>query len=60
MNGSPELSVVTIAGIQRARVQRTIDAVGNQIAAESVELVVVDIAPESGSLRLPEDRKSVV
>jgi hypothetical protein len=58
MNGSPELSVVTIAGMRRARAQRTIDAVGNQTAAQSIELVVVDVAPESGSLRLPDSIRS--
>jgi hypothetical protein len=58
MSDAPELSVVMIAGAQRARAQRTIDAVGAQTVSDSLELVVVDIAPESDPLRLPESIRS--
>jgi hypothetical protein len=53
MSDAPELSVVMIAGAQRARAQRTIEAVGAQTAGESIELVVVDVASEDDPLRLP-------
>jgi hypothetical protein len=53
MSAAPELSVVTSAGAQRERAQRTIDAVGAQTVADSIELVVMDTTPEAGSLRLP-------
>jgi hypothetical protein len=53
MSDAPELSVVMIAGAQRARAQGTIDAVGAQTASESIELVVVDVASEADRLRLP-------
>jgi hypothetical protein len=53
MNATPELSVVVPAGTQRQRVQQTIDAVGAQTAANSIELVVMDMRHEAESLRLP-------
>src|SRR5918999_5567200 len=58
MTAAPAVSVVMIAGAQRARAQRTIDAVGAQTPSESIELVVVDIAPGSDPLRLPESIRS--
>jgi hypothetical protein len=53
VSAAPELSVVVTAGAQRERVQLTVDAVGAQTAAESIELVVMDLRPEAASLRLP-------
>jgi hypothetical protein len=58
MSAGPELSVVMAAGAQRTRAQRTVDAIGKQTAAQSIELVVVDIAPEAGGLRLPRSIRS--
>jgi glycosyl transferase family 2 len=53
MSDRLELSVVMIAGAQRARAQQTIEAVGAQTAHHSIELVVVDVASEDDPLRLP-------
>jgi hypothetical protein len=58
MSDAPELSVVMVAGAQRARAQRTIDAVGAQTAVESIELVVVDVGSEGDPLRLPGSLRS--
>jgi hypothetical protein len=60
VTGLPELSVVMIAGAQRARAQRTIDAVGAQTPSESIELLVVDVAPELDPLRLPGSIRSLL
>jgi hypothetical protein len=60
VTGLPELSVVMIAGAQRARAQRTIDAVGAQTPSESIELLVVDAAPELDPLRLPDSIRSLL
>jgi hypothetical protein len=54
MTAAPELAVVMIAGAQRARAQRTVDAIAAQGADAAIELVVVDIAAEPQPLRLPE------
>jgi glycosyl transferase family 2 len=43
-----------IAGAQRVRAQRTADAIAAQGAADSIELLVVDIASDPDPLRLPE------
>jgi hypothetical protein len=53
MDDEPELSVVMIAGAQRARAQRTADAVGAQDPGTAIDLIVVDIAPDSDPLHLP-------
>jgi hypothetical protein len=53
MSAAPELSVLIAAGEQRERVQETIDAVGAQTAADSIELVVMDLRPDAAGLRLP-------
>jgi hypothetical protein len=58
MNDAPELSVVMIAGAQRARAQRTIEAVGAQTAGEAIELIVVDVRSEADPLRLPRSIRS--
>ena len=58
MNAVPDLSVVMIAGAQRARAQRTADAIAAQATDASIELVVVDVAPEPAPLRLPESIRS--
>jgi hypothetical protein len=54
VTAAPELTVAVVVGGLRHRAQKVIDAVALQTAAERIELVVVDIAPESaGELRLP-------
>lgn len=60
MSAVPELSVVMIAGAQRARAQRTAEAVAALGAETAVELVVVDIASESEPLRVPDSIPSQV
>jgi Glycosyl transferase family 2 len=42
--GAPHLSVVLVAGLQRSRAQRVLDALARQTAADSIEVVVVDLA----------------
>jgi hypothetical protein len=53
MNAVPELSVVMIAGDQRARAQRTADVIAAHGPGSSVELIVVDVVSDADSLRLP-------
>ena len=60
MSATPELTVVMIAGAQRARAQRTAEAVAAQGAETAVELIVVDIDSESQPLRVPESIPSRV
>jgi hypothetical protein len=42
---SPQLSAVLVVGSQRARAQRVLEALAEQTAAASIEVVVVDLAP---------------
>src|SRR5687767_14659235 len=42
---SPQLSAVLVVGSQRARAQRVLEALAGQTAAASIEVVVVDLAP---------------
>lgn len=51
-DGSPALSVVTVVSSQRERVRHTLAGLAAQTAAESIESVIVDAAPE-GTPRLP-------
>ena len=49
------LSVVLVAGSQRERAQRVIDAIANQTALPSVELILVDLArADARRLEIPE------
>ncbi len=45
MSGPATLSAAVVVGDLRERAQRTLDALGAQTAAESMEVVVVDIGP---------------
>jgi hypothetical protein len=55
----PELTVAVVAGGLRDRVQKVIDAVGEQTAAQRIEMLVVDIAPSGAPpLRLPGNVRS--
>ena len=49
----PELSVVCVAGKQRLRVHRCLDALAAQTAADRIEVVVVDVAADAGPIALP-------
>lgn len=53
MPDRPALSVAVVCGSQRGRAQVAFDAVAAQSAAGELELVVVDLRPELGPLRLP-------
>jgi glycosyltransferase involved in cell wall biosynthesis len=48
---APRLSVVLIAGLQRSRAQRVLDALAAQTVAGSIEVVVVDLS-DGGRARL--------
>ena len=49
------LSVVLVAGSQRERAQRVIDALAAQTALPSIELILVDLAPlDAKQLEIPE------
>jgi Glycosyl transferase family 2 len=50
-DSSPRLSVVLIAGSQRRRAQRVLDALADQTAVTAIEVVVVDLI-EAGHARL--------
>ena len=47
MASTPPLSVVLVAGSQRARAQHVVDALAAQTVAHELEVVVVDVAPVS-------------
>jgi hypothetical protein len=49
----PQLSVVLMAGTQRARTRRALEALQSQTVAGRIELVLVDCAPETEQLDLP-------
>jgi len=44
---TPQLSVVLVAGSQRTRAQRVLDALAAQTAAAEIEVVVIDVSPPS-------------
>lgn len=44
---TPQLSVVLVAGSQRARAQRVLDALASQTVAAHIEVVVIDVSPSS-------------
>jgi Glycosyl transferase family 2 len=46
-NKPPELSVVLVAGSQRARAQRVLDALAAQTVADRIEVVVIDVSRPS-------------
>ncbi len=48
-NATPTLSAVLIVGPCRERAQRVVDALSTQTAVTSLEIVVVDLAPESSA-----------
>ncbi|HYN81312.1 MAG TPA: glycosyltransferase [Gemmatimonadaceae bacterium] len=53
--GGARISAVLVAGSQRARAQRVVDALAVQTAVQVLEIVVVDLAPpETDRLRIPE------
>ena len=58
--GDAQLSVVLVAGSQRERAQRVVDALVKQTAVHSIELIAVDLAPkDSIPLEIPDTLRHV-
>jgi glycosyl transferase family 2 len=49
----PELSVVCVAGEQRQRVRRCLDALATQTVADRIEVIVVDVARHGAPVEIP-------
>jgi hypothetical protein len=52
--GEPTVTVATVAGAQRRRVQRLLGALAAQTIADEIEVVVVDARPERGGVEVPD------
>jgi hypothetical protein len=57
--GDAELSVVLVAGSQRERAQKVIDALLMQTAIAQIELILIDLAPDAKRLEIPEQLEHV-